>query len=117
MAVHGGNTEEIARKYNFDSREIIDFSANINPVGLNENVKAAMINAIDKVIKYPDITYFDLILPLFFWGASNFFLSKFFHFNGALLKENKVIFESLSTVLKEGFHKLIRYFSRKSISS
>ena len=60
MAVHGGNTEEIARKYNFDSREIIDFSANINPVGLNENVKAAMINAIDKVIKYPDITYFDL---------------------------------------------------------
>ena len=60
MAVHGGNTEEIARKYNFDSREIIDFSANINPVGLNENVKAAMINAIDKVVKYPDITYFDL---------------------------------------------------------
>ena len=60
MAVHGGNIEEIARKYNFDSSEIIDFSANINPVGLNENVKTAMINAIDKVVKYPDITYFDL---------------------------------------------------------
>lgn len=60
MAVHGGNTEEIARKYKLKSKEIIDFSANINPVGLNENVKAAMINAIDKVVKYPDITYFDL---------------------------------------------------------
>ena len=60
MAVHGGNTEEIARKYKINSSEIIDFSANINPLGLNENVKAAMINAIDKVIKYPDITYFDL---------------------------------------------------------
>ena len=60
MAIHGGNTEEIARKYKLNSKEIIDFSANINPVGLNENVKTAMINAIDKVVKYPDITYFDL---------------------------------------------------------
>lgn len=60
MAVHGGNTEEIARKYKLNSKEILDFSANINPIGLNENVKTAMINAIDKVVKYPDITYFDL---------------------------------------------------------
>ena len=60
MAIHGGNTEEIARKYKLNSKDIIDFSANINPVGLNENVKTAMINAIDKVVKYPDITYFDL---------------------------------------------------------
>lgn len=60
MAVHGGNTEEIARKYNFNSNEIIDFSANINPLGLNENIKSAMIKAINKIIKYPDITYFDL---------------------------------------------------------
>ncbi|MEN8076692.1 threonine-phosphate decarboxylase CobD [Clostridioides difficile] len=60
MAVHGGNTEEVARKYNLDSNEIIDFSANINPLGLNENIKNAMIKSIDKIIKYPDITYFDL---------------------------------------------------------
>ena len=51
MAIHGGNTEEIARKYKLNSKDIIDFSANINPVGLNENVKTAMINAIDKVVK------------------------------------------------------------------
>ena len=60
MAVHGGNIEEIARNYKLNSKEILDFSANINPIGLNENIKAAMINAIDKVVKYPDITYFDL---------------------------------------------------------
>lgn len=60
MAVHGGNTEEIARKYNLNLNKIIDFSANINPLGLNENIKNAMINSIDKVVKYPDITYFDL---------------------------------------------------------
>lgn len=60
MAVHGGNTEEIARKYKLNPSEIIDFSANINPLGISENVKKAMIDAIDKVVKYPDITYFDL---------------------------------------------------------
>lgn len=60
MAVHGGNTEEIARKYKLNPSEIIDFSANINPLGINENVKKTMIDAIDKVVKYPDITYFDL---------------------------------------------------------
>ena len=60
MAVHGGNTEEVARKYNLNLNEIIDFSANINPLGLNENIKNAMIKSIDKVVKYPDITYFDL---------------------------------------------------------
>ena len=27
MAVHGGNTEEIARKYKLNPSEIIDFSA------------------------------------------------------------------------------------------
>ena len=60
MSVHGGNIEEVARMYKFNPEEIVDFSANINPMGLSENVKKAMINSIDKVIKYPDITYFDL---------------------------------------------------------
>lgn len=50
MAVHGGNTEEIARKYKLNPSEIIDFSANINPLGISENVKKAMIDAIDKVV-------------------------------------------------------------------
>ena len=61
MSVHGGNIEEVARMYKFNPEEIVDFSANINPMGLSENVKKAMINSIDKVIKYPDITYFDCI--------------------------------------------------------
>ena len=60
MSVHGGNIEEVARLYKFNPEEIVDFSANINPMGLSENVKKAMIKSIDKVIKYPDITYFDL---------------------------------------------------------
>ena len=60
MAIHGGNIEEIGRKYKINSKEIIDFSANINPLGLSKSVKKAMIEAIDKVERYPDITYYDL---------------------------------------------------------
>lgn len=58
--VHGGNVEEISRTYKINVEDIIDFSANINPVGLNNNVKSAMINALDKVEKYPDIYYLNL---------------------------------------------------------
>ena len=41
MSVHGGNIEEVARMYKFNPEEIVDFSANINPMGLSENVKKA----------------------------------------------------------------------------
>lgn len=57
---HGGNVEQIARVYKIDESNIIDFSANINPYGICDNVKLAMINAIDKIERYPDITYFNL---------------------------------------------------------
>ncbi|GAB6169534.1 threonine-phosphate decarboxylase CobD [Clostridium carnis] len=58
--VHGGNVKEISRKYGINPKEIIDFSANINPLGISDLVKNAMIDAIDKIEKYPDITYYDL---------------------------------------------------------
>lgn len=60
MAVHGGNIEEIARTYNVEAKEIIDFSANINPLGVSLSMKKAMISALDKVEHYPDITYYQL---------------------------------------------------------
>lgn len=58
--VHGGNVEEISRTYGINVEDIIDFSANINPLGLNSSVKSAMIRALDKVEKYPDISYLEL---------------------------------------------------------
>ncbi len=60
MAVHGGNVDEISRKYGINKEEIIEFSANINPLGINKNVKRAMIEALDLVESYPDITYYKL---------------------------------------------------------
>ena len=60
MAVHGGNVEEIARRYNLQVEDILDFSANINPLGINNKVKESMTHALDLIERYPDITYFNL---------------------------------------------------------
>ncbi|MDZ5253347.1 threonine-phosphate decarboxylase CobD [Clostridium sp. LIBA-8841] len=57
---HGGNVEEIKRIYGLEENEIIDFSANINPMGISEKVKEAMIRGINSIERYPDITYYKL---------------------------------------------------------
>lgn len=57
---HGGNIDEVCRKLGIDRENIIDFSANINPLGLSGNVKKSILNSIDLVINYPDITYYNL---------------------------------------------------------
>ena len=58
--VHGGNIEELSRNYNLDKNKLIDFSANINPLGMNKKVKEIIIQSLAEIEKYPDITYFDL---------------------------------------------------------
>ncbi len=50
MSQHGGNI------YSFD-KEIIDFSANINPFGISERVKNVIIKNLDKLVNYPDTEY------------------------------------------------------------
>lgn len=57
---HGGNIKEISRNYNIDCSEIVDFSANINPLGMPDSVKKCIIGNLDEIEKYPDISYFDL---------------------------------------------------------
>jgi len=44
---HGGNIYEYDKK-------LVDFSANINPLGLPPVVKKALLNHIDRVLHYPD---------------------------------------------------------------
>lgn len=58
--VHGGNIEELSRNYNLDKNKLIDFSANINPLGMNEKLQEIIIQSLVEVEKYPDITYFNL---------------------------------------------------------
>lgn len=57
---HGGNIKEISRNYNIKSEDIIDFSANINPLGMPNSAKECIVDNLNQIEKYPDISYFDL---------------------------------------------------------
>ncbi len=57
---HGGNAKEISRTNKLEYNKIIDFSANINPLGMPSSVKKAIVENLDEAEKYPDITYFEL---------------------------------------------------------
>ena len=57
---HGGNAKEIGRENKIEYDKILDFSANINPLGIPNSVKRAIIDGLNEVEKYPDITYFEL---------------------------------------------------------
>ncbi len=45
---HGGNIYGVKRQ------EVIDFSANINPLGLPQSVKKALLSNFDRILHYPD---------------------------------------------------------------
>lgn len=52
MNLHGGNIRFYKEKYNL--KNIIDFSANINPLGFPQSVKDVIINNISSLVHYPD---------------------------------------------------------------
>ena len=51
---HGGNIYKKAKELGIREDEILDYSANISPLGLPEYIRQAMIKAIDGTINYPD---------------------------------------------------------------
>lgn len=51
---HGGNIFSIASQLGISTREISDFSASINPLGLSQHVRDALVNALDSLVHYPD---------------------------------------------------------------
>ncbi len=60
MDTHGGNIYRIERDYNIKKEDILDFSSNINPLGLPPELKQTLIKNIDKIKNYPDPDYADL---------------------------------------------------------
>ncbi len=54
MVSHGGNIEEAIEKYGLKNKTLIDFSANINPLGVSSAVKKAIYNNIGIIVDYPD---------------------------------------------------------------
>ncbi len=52
--IHGGDIYTATERTGLEAEDILDFSANINPLGLADSVRWAMIRSIDQVIHYPD---------------------------------------------------------------
>lgn len=51
---HGGNIYAAARNSGLPAAAFLDFSANINPLGLSLHVRSALMESIDAVTCYPD---------------------------------------------------------------
>lgn len=61
MKEHGADIYTASEKTGLDKKQIIDFSSNINPLGIPESVKTAVINSVNDSDKYPDICSRELI--------------------------------------------------------
>jgi len=57
---HGGDLDLIGRKYNIPKEELINFSGNVNPLGIPDSIKNAIIDNINCISGYPDIDYISL---------------------------------------------------------
>jgi threonine-phosphate decarboxylase len=58
MELHGGNIYKLAREKGI--KEILDYSANINPFGLPESLKKSVLENFHVFEKYPDPEYIEL---------------------------------------------------------
>lgn len=54
QGVHGGDVYTASFELGKDRKEIIDFSANVNPMGVPVGVKAAMAACLEEMSDYPD---------------------------------------------------------------
>jgi threonine-phosphate decarboxylase len=52
--LHGGDVYHLARTLGLDLRELLDFSANINPLGFPPGIPGAVLEALPEIVHYPD---------------------------------------------------------------
>lgn len=57
MVFHGSDIEKICEVYHLDQKDIVKFGANVNPLGLSENVKKQLASRLDILSSYPDRDY------------------------------------------------------------
>lgn len=58
--VHGGDIWKAAERYHIEAREILDFSANVNPLGPSKRTIEKICESVWKVPYYPDPDYTEL---------------------------------------------------------
>jgi threonine-phosphate decarboxylase len=51
---HGGNVFAVARERGWDWRDVLDFSASVNPLGPAAGVREAIAEAIERIVHYPE---------------------------------------------------------------
>lgn len=56
-STHGGNIREAADLLGVKAEQLLDFSANINPLGMPEQVRQAIIADLNSAQRYPDVEY------------------------------------------------------------
>ena len=61
---HGGNVLQMAARVGLDPALVLDFSANINPLGMPARLRAAIPAQLDRLERYPDIDYQQLYAAL-----------------------------------------------------
>ena len=57
---NGSDIEKICEYYHLDKKHIVNFGANVNPLGLSEMVKDAIASHLDVLSSYPDREYTSL---------------------------------------------------------
>jgi threonine-phosphate decarboxylase len=60
MVFHGGNVKYFSKRFGLSKDEIIDFSANINPLGPPDKTKALIQSSFKDIDRYPDPVAEDL---------------------------------------------------------
>jgi threonine-phosphate decarboxylase len=61
---HGGNVSEASRRYGVNEKEIIDFSANYNPLDTRKITRGIIKKYMGRLFSYPDALYHDLLAGL-----------------------------------------------------
>ncbi len=57
MVFHGSDIEKICEVYHLKQEDIVKFGANVNPLGLSENVKQQLAGRLNILSSYPDRDY------------------------------------------------------------
>jgi threonine-phosphate decarboxylase len=68
---HGGNLREIAEQSGLETDKIIDFSANINPIGPVPDLNEILTKTSKEIINYPDPDYNELKKAICKFGGWN----------------------------------------------
>lgn len=51
---HGGNIAEVRERFALKDQPLLDFSANINPLGMPDSIRNAILSALPSLLHYPD---------------------------------------------------------------